>query len=91
MNCELCGKETNSDLWWLCKNNNDEYKTYVCVCIECDEVEVSDIGRFETTLLELIRAKHSDVLTAIRDSGELSDETETKLREIIAGFTGSFV
>ena len=42
MNCELCGKETNNDLWWLCKNHNDEYKTYVCVCIECDEVEVSD-------------------------------------------------
>lgn len=56
-----------------------------------DDVQESDIRRFETTLLELMRAKHSDVLAAIRDSGEISDETEKKLEEIIVGFAGSFV
>ena len=56
-----------------------------------DDVQVSDIRRFETTLLEVIRAKHGDVLATIRDSGEISDETEKKLEEIIVGFASSFV
>ena len=56
-----------------------------------DDVQESDIRRLETKLLELVRAKHSDVLAAIRDSGEISDETEKKLEEIIVGFADSFV
>jgi F-type H+-transporting ATPase subunit alpha len=56
-----------------------------------DDVQVSDIRHFETTLLEVMRAKHGDVLATIRDSGEISDETEKKLEEIIVGFASSFV
>jgi F-type H+-transporting ATPase subunit alpha len=56
-----------------------------------DDIQVSDVGRFETTLLELIRTKHDNVLAAIRDSGEISDETEKELREITVSFVDSFV
>jgi RecJ-like exonuclease len=34
--CELCGKETNGSLWWLCKDDNGDYKDYVCICADCD-------------------------------------------------------
>ena len=35
--CELCGKETNGSLLWLCKDNNGDYKDYVCICTDCDD------------------------------------------------------
>ena len=56
-----------------------------------DGIKESDITRFETTFLEMLRAKHGDVLAEIRDSGEISDDCETKLEEIVVGFVGSFV
>ena len=37
MNCEICNKETNGSLWWLCKDHNGDYKDYVCVCDDCDD------------------------------------------------------
>ncbi len=56
-----------------------------------DGVPVSDVTRFETTLLEVFRTKHGDLLADIRESGEISEETEKKLEEIIVGFVDSFV
>ena len=56
-----------------------------------DTLPVGDIGRFETSLLEHYRANHADVLAAIRDSGEISKETETKLLEITEAFSKGFV
>jgi len=55
-----------------------------------DTIEVSDIGRFEQSLLEEFRNKHSDVLAAIRDEGELSDDTEKKLVDVIGNAAKSF-
>ncbi len=55
-----------------------------------DTIEISDIGRFEQSLLEGFRSKHSDVLAAIRDEGEISDETEKKLNEIIGNASKTF-
>ncbi len=37
-----------------------------------------------------MRSRHGEVLSQIRDSGELGDETEQKLRDAIQGFTDSF-
>jgi F-type H+/Na+-transporting ATPase subunit alpha len=55
-----------------------------------DTIEVSDIGRFEQSLLEEFRNKHSDVLAAIRDEGEISDGTEKKLVDVIGNAAKSF-
>ena len=55
-----------------------------------DGVEVADIGRFEQTLLEEFRNKHGDILATIRDEGEISDETEKRLAEIMDEFVKTF-
>ncbi len=55
-----------------------------------DTIEVSDIGRFEQSLLEEFRNKHSDVLAAIRDEGEISDGMEKKLVDIIGNAAKTF-
>ncbi len=55
-----------------------------------DGIEVSEIGRFEQSLLEAFRSKHSDVLTAIREEGEISDDTEKKLNDVIGNAAKAF-
>ena len=55
-----------------------------------DSINIGDIGRYEQSLLEDIRAKHSDLLDQIRTGGELTEEIEKKLNEIIGNFTKSF-
>ncbi len=55
-----------------------------------DNIEISEIGRFEQSLLEEFRSKHGDVLSAIRDEGEISDDTEKKLNDIIGSASKSF-
>ena len=55
-----------------------------------DGLEVKQITRFEQQFLSEMRDKHADVLATIRSEGELSDETEGKLRSIIDGFVKSF-
>ena len=55
-----------------------------------DGVAVSDIGRFETGLLEHLRGASADVLDAIRDEQKLSEETEGKLKAAIEAYSKSF-
>ena len=55
-----------------------------------DGVDVSDVGRFESGLLEHLRSAAGDVLDTIRDEQKLSDETEAKLRAAIEAFGKSF-
>ena len=55
-----------------------------------DGIEVGDIGRFESGLLEHLRSAASDVLDTIRDEQKLSDETEAKLKAAIEAFGKSF-
>jgi F-type H+/Na+-transporting ATPase subunit alpha len=56
-----------------------------------DSMPLDDVRRFETALLEHYRADHADVLAAIRDSGEISDDTEKKMLEITETFAKGFV
>jgi F-type H+-transporting ATPase subunit alpha len=56
-----------------------------------DGIEVSAVGRFETTMLEHFRTQHADVLATIRDKGELSDETEKKITEVFEALLKTFV
>ncbi len=55
-----------------------------------DAIEVGAVTRFETGLLDQFRDKHADVLAAIRDEGEISDETEGKLKAILDGYVKTF-
>ena len=55
-----------------------------------DGLKVSDIGRFEQELLRLVRGSHADILEAIRSSGALSDDTQTKLKSVLDGLVKSF-
>ena len=42
-------------------------------------LELEDIARYESELLDWMRGNKSDILSAIRDSGKFEDETEQKL------------
>jgi F-type H+-transporting ATPase subunit alpha len=55
-----------------------------------DKIEVKDITRFEAEMLSELRDKHADVLTAIRTEGEISDDTDGKLKGFLDGFARSF-
>ena len=55
-----------------------------------DNIEVKDITRFEAEMLSELRDKHADVLTAIRTEGEISDDTDGKLKGFLEGFARSF-
>ncbi|MDP6565550.1 MAG: F0F1 ATP synthase subunit alpha [Alphaproteobacteria bacterium] len=55
-----------------------------------DNIEVAAIGRFEVELLNEVREKHGDILAAIRDSGELSEDTDKKLAGVMDEFTKKF-
>ena len=55
-----------------------------------DSIEVRDIGRFEQGLLEEFHNNHSDILTTIRTEGELSDETDKKIAEIMDQYAKTF-
>ncbi|PPR27637.1 MAG: ATP synthase subunit alpha [Alphaproteobacteria bacterium MarineAlpha10_Bin1] len=55
-----------------------------------DSVAVEQIGRFEQELLSEIRGSHSDILSDIRDSGQLSDETDKKLAAVLDDFVKKF-
>jgi F-type H+/Na+-transporting ATPase subunit alpha len=56
-----------------------------------DTVPLENVSRFESALLDHYRADHADVLASIRDSGEISDDTEKKMLEITETFAKGFV
>ena len=55
-----------------------------------DSIEVRDIGRFEAAMLVDIRANGADILAAIREEKDISDETDGKLKSYLEGFTKGF-
>jgi F-type H+-transporting ATPase subunit alpha len=55
-----------------------------------DGLPVNKVRAFEDGLLSLLRGKHADLLAAIRDSKDLSDDNAGKLKTIVADFTKSF-
>ncbi|KAA1429720.1 F0F1 ATP synthase subunit alpha [Mycolicibacter arupensis] len=55
-----------------------------------DSVPVEDVGRFETELLDHIRASANDILTGIRESKKLSDEANEQLVGVINQFKKGF-
>jgi F-type H+/Na+-transporting ATPase subunit alpha len=55
-----------------------------------DSVPVEDVRRFETEFLDHIRASEESILSDIRESQKLSEETENKLVEAIKQFKKGF-
>ena len=55
-----------------------------------DGIPVNDVVRYEAALLADMRANHADILGAIRDSKDLSDETKGKLKSALDQFGKTF-
>jgi F-type H+/Na+-transporting ATPase subunit alpha len=55
-----------------------------------DGVEVKDVTRYEQSLMDDIRANGTDILEAIRDSKDLTDETADKLKAFLDKFSKAF-
>merc|ERR1711871_846616 len=55
-----------------------------------DKLTVADVGPFEEQFLALVRSSHSDLLDTIRNDGEVSEESDKKLRSIVEGFLATY-
>ena len=55
-----------------------------------DPIEVGAVGKFEEDLLRYMREFHSELLDAIREEGEISEENEGKLKSAVETFAKSF-
>ncbi|MCP2334993.1 F0F1 ATP synthase subunit alpha [Actinomadura rupiterrae] len=57
---------------------------------ELDDVPVEDIRRFETEFLDHLERQHGGLLTSIRETGQLSDDGLTTLKDAITEFKKGF-
>jgi len=55
-----------------------------------DRFTVERVRAFEDGLLSLVRGKHNDILEDIRTSGDLSSDTEKKLKDVVDGYAKTF-
>ncbi len=56
-----------------------------------DRLNIDAIKRFETALLEHVRAEQGGLLSAIREEGEISYESDQKLKDVIEALIKNFV
>ncbi|MGN6679201.1 MAG: F0F1 ATP synthase subunit alpha [Streptosporangiaceae bacterium] len=57
---------------------------------QLDDVPVEDIGRFESELLDSIQREHPGIYDTIRETGALSDDTKTALKDAVEEFRRGF-
>jgi F-type H+-transporting ATPase subunit alpha len=55
-----------------------------------DKLAISDVRRFETEVLRMMRAKHKDVLDGIRTQKQLTPELEDKVKGALDEFAKAF-
>jgi F-type H+-transporting ATPase subunit alpha len=55
-----------------------------------DSIPVQDVVRYEAAMLTEMRTSHADILAAIRDTKDLSDETKAKLKDALTAFGKTF-
>ncbi|MFN4354096.1 F0F1 ATP synthase subunit alpha [Parvibaculum sp.] len=55
-----------------------------------DKLPVSEVGRFEQEFLRNIRSSHADILDAIRNEKQISNDTEAKLKSAVESFSKAF-
>jgi F-type H+-transporting ATPase subunit alpha len=56
-----------------------------------DDYPIEDAKRFVSGFLEYLDTREAKVLSTIRDTGELSDETEATIKTALEGFAATFV
>ena len=64
---------------------------YACVNNLLKEIPLADIKRFEEELFEHLVASHDELLSSIRESGQLSREGEAELRSAIDSTKSAFL
>jgi F-type H+-transporting ATPase subunit alpha len=57
---------------------------------ELDEIPVEDVKRFESEFLDYVERNESGLLTSIRETGQLSDDALTTLKDSITEFKKGF-
>jgi F-type H+-transporting ATPase subunit alpha len=55
-----------------------------------DAIPVAKVAAFESGLLSLLRGKNVEILNAIRDSRDLTDDTAAKLKSAVEGYAKTF-
>ena len=55
-----------------------------------DDVPIEDVSRFEHDFLENLQRSHEGILTAIRETKDLSEDTVTALKDAVEEFRKSF-
>jgi F-type H+/Na+-transporting ATPase subunit alpha len=55
-----------------------------------DDVPVGDVARFEDDFLDYLQRSHDGIYASIRETGELTDDTATVLKDAIEEFRRSF-
>jgi F-type H+-transporting ATPase subunit alpha len=57
---------------------------------QLDDVPVEDIGRFESELLDYIGRERAGIMDTIRETGDLSEDTVTALKDAVGEFRRGF-
>ncbi|MCA3263143.1 MAG: F0F1 ATP synthase subunit alpha [Telmatospirillum sp.] len=55
-----------------------------------DGIEVKNVGKFEAQFMSAIKAKHADILDAVRTDREIKPDTDKKLRGVLEAFAKTF-
>ncbi len=55
-----------------------------------DDVPVGDIGRFESEFLDYLQRSHAGIYDTIRETGNVSEDTITALKDAIGDFRRGF-
>ncbi|HWG63366.1 MAG TPA: F0F1 ATP synthase subunit alpha [Streptosporangiaceae bacterium] len=55
-----------------------------------DDVPVEDVGRFEQEFLEFVQRSHAGIYDSMRETGELSEDTTTALKDAVEEFRKGF-
>jgi F-type H+-transporting ATPase subunit alpha len=56
-----------------------------------DELPISDVLGFESEMLKHVRNEFPEILDALRETGELSDQTAEKLLEVLTNFRAQYL
>lgn len=55
-----------------------------------DKLDPSSITSFEKAFLEHLRSSQQDLLSTIQKEGQLSNETDEKLKQVVSSFVETF-
>jgi F-type H+-transporting ATPase subunit alpha len=55
-----------------------------------DEIPAEQVERYEREMLEMMELKHSDLLAAIAEKKDLTDDIVTRLKTVLREFTDTF-